>query len=180
MDTSREPVSVLIRVRRFPPNRTVTAIPLHVSILLLEFITRLSCSPVWSDMLTLAKPLPKKAESQACMRTTPRACTTRTRSRHPCASPHGMAPSHVRKPRACTTRTRNRHCSDRSPILPCVRRSRKSFAVQSRPIRAHSAAKPSRSANSAPRKFWSYAPPLTLRAAQRETQTVLYSQCTPR
>ena len=75
-----------------------------------------------------------------------------------------------------------RNCIDRSPILPCVRRSRKSFAVQSRPIRAHSAAKPSRSANSAPRKFWSYAPtpPLARCAAQRETQTMLYSQCTPR
>ena len=121
-------------------------------------------------MLTLAKPLPRKAESQAGMRTTLRACTARTQSRHPRACPRGMAPSHIR------------NCSDRSPVLPCVRRSRKSFAVQSRPIRAHSAAKPSRSANSAPRKFLSYAPspPLARRAAQRETQTVLYSQCSPR
>ena len=163
-------VPILIQVRRSVPDRTVTAMPLHVSISLLEssLTSRtppcgLSCSP--SQKLS-----PKGRKARRGTRTTPRAPS-------PCSEPPpgviphtGMATSHVR------------NCSDRSPILPCVRRSRKSFAVQSRPIRAHSAAKPSRSANSAPRKFWSYAPapPLARRAAQRETQTMLYSQCTPR
>ena len=121
-------------------------------------------------MLTLPKPLPRKRRDRRALAPLSERKLPRSEP-PPSVNPHaGMATSHIR------------NCSDRSPALPCVLRSRKCFAVQSRPARAHNVAKPSRSADSAPRKFWSYtpAPPLARRAAQRETQAMLYSQCTPR